>query len=268
VEADVTAGALDVKHVSVSLAGREVVRDCSFSLPSGGLTAMVGPSGCGKSTLAFLVAGYQRPSAGQILLDGKPVRGPSPERLMMFQETALMPWLTVADNVMFGPRARGVRRAQARQVAETTLERVGLGAFADSYPNELSGGMQRRAELARALVNDPKVLVLDEPFRGLDAMTRALMQRYFAELCERSSAATLFITTDIDEALLLADRLLLMSSAPAHVREVIDVELPRPRRLEAVLSEPRARALKQRALETLHAEAVHSAQTTTTGETK
>jgi NitT/TauT family transport system ATP-binding protein len=241
------------------LAGRVVVDDCSFTLEPGRLTALIGPSGCGKSTLAFLVAGYHRPASGEVRLAGRPVRGPAPERLMVFQETALMPWLTVAQNVMFGPRARGAGRTDARRIADQTLERVGLRGFADSYPNELSGGMQRRAELARALVNEPWVLILDEPFRGLDAMTRGLMQEYFAELWEQSPAAALFITTDIDEAILLADQLLIMTSAPGRVREVIGVDLPRPRQRETVLQDPRAREIKQRALETLYAEAMKQA---------
>lgn len=248
-------GPLTAQGVSFAVAGREVVSDCSFELEPGVLTAMIGPSGCGKSTLGGLIAGYVAPTSGELRLGDRVVRGPSPERLLMFQETALFPWLTVEDNVMFGPRARGAAREEARRVAASTLERVGLTGFARSYPSELSGGMQRRAELARALVNEPRVLVLDEPFRGLDAMTRALMQQYFAELWADSTAATLFITTDIDEAILLADRILLMTRAPTRVREAIEVDLPRPRLPEQVLREPAAQELKQRALETLRAEA-------------
>jgi NitT/TauT family transport system ATP-binding protein len=253
---DPAGDALTVEHVTMRLAGRVVIDDFSLVLEPGRLTALIGPSGCGKSTLGFLVAGYHRPAAGEVRLGGRPVRGPAPERLLVFQETALMPWLTVAENVMFGPRARGAGRRRARRVADQTLQRVGLTGFADSYPNELSGGMQRRAELARALVNDPQVLVLDEPFRGLDAMTRGLMQEYFAELWEQRPAAALFITTDVDEAILLADRLLVMTSAPGRVRQVIDVDLPRPRQREAVLQDPRAREIKQQALTTLYAEAM------------
>jgi NitT/TauT family transport system ATP-binding protein len=237
------------------LAGRVVLDDCTFTLQPGQMTALIGPSGCGKSTAGFLVAGYHTPTAGVVRFGGQPVRGPAPERLMVFQETALMPWLTVAENVMFGPRAQGAGRAGARRVCGETLERVGLAEFADSYPAELSGGMQRRAELARALVNEPRVLILDEPFRGLDAMTRGLMQEYFAELWERAPATSLFITTDIDEAILLADQLLIMTAAPGRVREPIAVDLPRPRQREAVLLDPRARQIKQRALETLYADA-------------
>ena len=248
--------ALTVEHVTMRLAGRVVIDDLSFVLGPGQLTALIGPSGCGKSTLGFLVAGYHTPTTGEVRLGGRPVRGPAPERLMVFQETALMPWFIVAQNVMFGPRARGAGRKEARRVADQTIQRVGLAGFAESYPNELSGGMQRRAELARALVNEPRVLILDEPFRGLDAMTRTLMQEYFAELWEQSPAAALFITTDIDEAILLADQLLIMTNAPGRLCEAIDVDLTRPRQREAVLQDPRAREIKRRALETLHAEAM------------
>ena len=177
-------GTLTFDHVTMRFGERLAVSDCSFVLEPGRVTAMVGPSGCGKSTIGFLVAGYHRPTAGSVWLSDQRVVGPSHERLVVFQETALMPWLTTLQNVMFGPRARGVRRRDAREQAERILERVGLSAFGDSYPGQLSGGMQRRAELARALVNDPRVMVLDEPFRGLDAMTRGLMQQYHAELSE------------------------------------------------------------------------------------
>ena len=247
-------GALVAEHVTMRLAGRVVIDDCTFTLQPGQLAALIGPSGCGKSTLGFLVAGYQTPTTGAVRLGGQTVRGPAPERLMVFQETALMPWLTVAQNVMFGPRARGAGRAEARRVAQGILERVGLAEFAGSYPAELSGGMQRRAELARALVNQPQVLILDEPFRGLDAMTRGLMQEYFAELWERDPATALFITTDIDEAILLADQLLIMTAAPGRVRVAIPVDLPRPRQRETVLLDQRAHQIKQRALEALYAD--------------
>jgi NitT/TauT family transport system ATP-binding protein len=249
-------GTLVFEDVSIGLGGREVVSKCSFALEPGLVTAMVGPSGCGKSTLAFLAAGYHRPSAGQVRLGEKPVRGPGPERLMVFQESALMPWMTVAENVMLGPRSRGSGGREARKVAEEMLRRVGLDEFGAAYPAQLSGGMQRRAELARALVNEPEVMILDEPFRGLDAMTRGLMQEYLAELCEESSAATLFITTDIDEAVLLADRLLIMTAAPTRVGQVIDVPLPRPRQRTAVLRDPRTHEIKQTALEALRVEAM------------
>lgn len=255
--------ALILERVSMRFGDRTVVEDCSFALEPGRVTAMIGPSGCGKSTIGFLIAGYHRPSEGEIRLAGKPVRGPSHERLLVFQETSLMPWMTTIENVMFGPRARGMKRREARAAAAAVLARVGLAEFHDSYPGQLSGGMQRRAEFARALANEPRAIVLDEPFRGLDAMTRGLMQQYYAELNEGSSAATLFITTDLDEALLVADRLLVMSSLPTRIREVVEIDLPRPRRRETTLVDPRAAEIKRRTLELLRGEA---RSTTTTGE--
>jgi NitT/TauT family transport system ATP-binding protein len=249
---------LTLDRVTMRFGTRTIVSECSFELEPGRLTAMIGPSGCGKSTIGFLVGGYHQPTSGEIRLGGDAIRGPSHERLVVFQETSLMPWLTTIENVMFGPRARGRRRGEARQAAERVLARVGLSDFAESYPAELSGGMQRRAELARALINDPRVMVLDEPFRGLDAMTRNLMQEYYAELSEHTAAATLFITTDIDEALLLGDRLLIMAQAPTRVREAFEITLPRPRRRETTLRDSRAVEIKQHALRILQSEAMRS----------
>jgi NitT/TauT family transport system ATP-binding protein len=235
-----------------------VVSDCDLELEPGALTAMIGPSGCGKSTIAYLLAGYERPDRGRILAGGRPVSGPSPERLLLFQESALMPWLTVYENVMFGPR---VRRRDGRDRAEDLLERVGLAAFRDRYPAQLSGGMQRRAELARALINDPAVLILDEPFRGLDALTRELMQEYTAELLREQRRTTLFITTDVDEALVLADRLLVMAGRPTSVREAIELDLVpggRGRSHEQVLDDPAAQDIKARVIDLLREEAMRS----------
>lgn len=230
---------------------RDIVRDCSFHLEPSEIVAMIGPSGGGKSTIGYLLAGYSRPTAGAITVDGREIKGPSSRRLLLFQENALMPWLTTAENVMFGPRARGTGRAQARRVAQDILARIGLADFADRYPGELSGGMRRRAELARALVNEPSVLILDEPFRGLDAMTRELMQEYTAELLTEQGRTALFITTDIDEALLFADRLLVMTDRPATVLDEFTIARSRPRHRSDVLSDNRLQAVKDRALELL-----------------
>ena len=233
-----------------------VVKDCSFVLEPGQVTVMVGPSGCGKSSIAFLIAGYERPTEGKIVLDGKGIGGPSWDRLVVFQESALLPWLTTYENIMFGPKARGFNKKEMRPRAETLLERVGLREFRDKYPPQLSGGMQRRAELARALINDPKIMILDEPFRGLDHMTRGLMQEYYSSLLDENPRTSLFITTDIDEAIFLADRLLIMTSIPTRVREVIEVDLPRPRDREELLIDQQANEIKERALELLHEEAM------------
>ena len=233
-----------------------VVDDCSFTLEPGEVSVMVGPSGCGKSSIAFLIAGYERATKGKVLIDGKDVGGPSWDRLVVFQESALLPWLTTYENIMFGPKARGFNKKQLGQRAEELLVRVGLKDFRDKYPTQLSGGMQRRAELARALINDPKIMILDEPFRGLDHMTRGLMQEYFSSLFEETPRTNLFITTDIDEAIFLADRLLIMGALPTNVHAVIEVDLPRPRDRESLLIDQRANEIKERALELLHLEAL------------
>lgn len=237
---------------------KPVVRDCSFTLEAGKLTMMIGPSGCGKSTLIRLIAGFERPSSGTITVDGKPVAGPGRDRLVVFQETALFPWMTTYGNALFGPRARGEASPDVVQAGEALLEKVGLTGFRDRYPIQLSGGMQRRAELARAMINNPKVMILDEPFRGLDAMTKKLMQEYYSTLYEESRRTTFFVSTDIDEAIYLADRLLVMSNIPAQVRKVLEVDLPRPRRLADVVENDRANQIKMEALSLLHEEAMKS----------
>jgi NitT/TauT family transport system ATP-binding protein len=237
---------------------KEVVRDCSFTIERGKLTVMVGPSGCGKSTLIRLLAGFERPTTGTVTLNGQPVGGPSRDRLVVFQETALFPWMSTYDNILYGPRARGEVSQQTLDQAEFLLSKVGLQDFRNKYPGQLSGGMQRRAELARAMINNPKVMILDEPFRGLDAMTKELMWEYYSRLFEEYHRTNFFVTTDIDEAVYLADRLLIMSNIPTQVRAVVEVDLPRPRRLTEMVESDRANEIKREALSILHAEAMRS----------
>ncbi len=248
---------LDKTYGAKSFA-KTVVHGCSFTVERGKLTVMIGPSGCGKSTLIRLISGFERPSAGHIAIDGKPVTGPGRDRLVVFQETALFPWMTTYENIMYGPRARGEDNRESRALAEFLLDKVGLTAFRHKYPPQLSGGMQRRAELARAMINNPRVMILDEPFRGLDAMTKRLMQEYYAKLYEESRRTTFFVTTDIDEAIYLADRILVMTNIPTRVRAVLEVDLPRPRQLLAVVDDDRANAIKMEALTLLHEEAMKS----------
>jgi NitT/TauT family transport system ATP-binding protein len=253
---------IEVSNVSKSYGGagfaKQVVSNCSFTLERGKLTVMIGPSGCGKSTLIRLLAGFERPSDGSITLDGKPITGPGLDRMVVFQESALFPWMSTYDNVMFGPRARGEDTVEMREFAEILLKKVGLDSFRKKYPSQLSGGMQRRAELARSLINRPNVMILDEPFRGLDAMTKQLMQEYYANLYEEFRRTTFFVTTDIDEAIYLADRLLIMTNIPTQVRAVVDVDLPRPRQLEDITENDKANAIKMKALGLLHEEAMKS----------
>lgn len=237
-----------------------VLEHCDFTVETGKLTVLIGPSGCGKTTVINLIAGYEKPDRGRVLMDGKPVAGPNWERLVLFQETALFPWLTCYENVMFGPVARNVMsRKEAHEQAVMLLDKVGLKDFMDKYPMQLSGGMQRRAELARALINQPKIMLMDEPFRGLDAMTRELMQEYYQRLVEEIRNTHLFVTSEIEEAIFLADKLMIMTNKPTRVKAVLDIDLPRPREA-SILTSKRYIQLKAEALEILHEEAVKASK--------
>jgi NitT/TauT family transport system ATP-binding protein len=241
-----------------------VVENLSLTVKRNQLTAIVGPSGCGKSTIVNLLAGFELPDQGTITLDGKQVTGPSKNSLVVFQETALMPWLTTYQNVVFGPQLRGdMPKNELKAAAEKMIETVGLREFRDKYPLQLSGGMQRRAELARALINQPLVMIMDEPFRGLDAMTRQLMQEFYMRLCEQESRTNVFVTSELEEAIILADSVVVLSNKPASVRELMQIDLPRPRNLD-MLSSPEAYEYKRHAMEILHEEALKSFKGTDT----
>ena len=261
-KAPATAGEIRVSNVTKSYGTgvftKAVVQDCSFTIERNKLTVMIGPSGCGKSTLIRLLAGFEKPTSGTITIDGKPITGPGKDRLVVFQESALFPWMTTYDNIMYGPRARGEDTPEARKQAEFLLEKVGLKAFRKKYPPQLSGGMQRRAELARAMINNPDVMILDEPFRGLDAMSKELMWEYYAGLFEESHRTNFFVTTDIDEAIFLADRLIVMTNTPTKVRATLEVNIPRPRRLANTFDNDHANQVKMQALSLLHEEAMKS----------
>jgi NitT/TauT family transport system ATP-binding protein len=237
---------------------KQVLCNCSFTLEKRKLTVLIGPSGCGKSTLVNVLAGYETPDCGTIQIDGQPINGPGVDRLVVFQETALFPWMTTFENVCYGPK---VQRKLSRDVyvKETMklLELVGLQDFKDKYPSQLSGGMQRRAELVRAMINQPKVMLMDEPFRGLDAMTRALMQEYYVRLFEEHQGTNLFVTSELEEAIFLGDKLLILTNRPARVKKVIEVNLPRPREF-SMLTSKEYQECKQEALELLHEEAMKS----------
>lgn len=231
-----------------------ILRDCSFDISPGKLNVLIGPSGSGKSTLVSLIGGYMAPSVGEIVSDRKPIHGPGPDRMVVFQETALFPWMSLLANVAFGPIQNGMQRQDAEQRAAELLDKVGLKGFEQRYPDQISGGMQRRAEVARALINKPRLLLLDEPFRGLDHMSRGLMQEYFLQLFEEEHMTTLFVTSEVDEAVLLADRVIVLSYKPTKVQTVIDVELPRPRNFQ-MQTLPEFAHLKQQILDLLYEEA-------------
>jgi NitT/TauT family transport system ATP-binding protein len=190
---------------------------------------LLGPSGCGKTTLLNLIAGFIRPSSGQILIDGRPVSGPGPDRGVVFQDYSLFSWLTVRANVEFGPRMSRRSAAERRELSDHYLSLVGLSKFADKYPFELSGGMKQRVAIARSLVMRPQVLLMDEPFGALDAMTRGGLQSEVLDIQRKEEKTVVFVTHNIGEAIFLADRIVVMSSHPGRVKEVVDVDLARPR---------------------------------------
>jgi ABC-type nitrate/sulfonate/bicarbonate transport system ATPase subunit len=199
---------------------------------------ILGPSGCGKSTLLRIVAGLDRATTGRVLLDGEAVTGPGPDRGMVFQSYTLFPWLTVADNIAFGLREKRVAEPERRSVAHAWCTRVGLAGFEHHYPKQLSGGMQQRTAIARVLANDPKIMLLDEPFGALDNQTRALMQETLLGIWERERKTVLFVTHDIEEAIGLSDRILVMTSRPGRIKSEYHVDLPRPRDLRGVRKMP------------------------------
>jgi NitT/TauT family transport system ATP-binding protein len=195
----------------------------------GEFVVMLGPSGCGKSTLLSMVAGLESVTSGTIDADGEPVTGPGPERCMIFQQSSLYPWLSVADNVSFGLRLQGVPKRERRCVAQHLLRTMGLGDFLDKHPDELSGGMRQRAAIARSLAMRPRVLLMDEPFAALDVQTRAKLQNYIAQVRQESGASVLFVTHSIDEAVALADRIVVFTARPGRIKAMVDVNLQRPR---------------------------------------
>jgi NitT/TauT family transport system ATP-binding protein len=225
-------------HVSLNIHRREFI-------------CVVGPSGCGKSTLARIVAGLDEAAGGEILLDGKAVIGPGPDRGMVFQGYTLFPWLTVKHNVMFGLKMQGESENAADSQAREWLDMVGLSKFENSYPHELSGGMKQRVAIARALANRPRILIMDEPFAALDAQTRCQMQAYLLQIWKKVDVTILFITHDLDEAAYLADRILVMGTNPGRIAEVIENPVPRPRSDAQFLS-AEFLALKKRLEEHIH----------------
>jgi len=190
---------------------------------------ILGPSGCGKSTLLNIIAGFEHATDGEVRLDGQTIRDPGPDRGVVFQEYALFPWLNVVQNIEFGLRERGVPKAERKVRVTRQISAVGLDGFEDRFPQELSGGMRQRVALARVLVNDPKILLMDEPFAALDAQTRTIMQTELLRVWSAERRTALFVTHNIEEAVLLGDRLVVMTARPGRIKEIVNVKLPRPR---------------------------------------
>ncbi|MCX6668361.1 MAG: ABC transporter ATP-binding protein [Methanothrix sp.] len=207
----------------------EVLREINLSIRENEFICFIGPSGCGKTTLLRIIAGLEEPTSGTVSLAGDLITGPGPERGMVFQEYSLFPWRTVLDNIAFGLELKGVPADERRTQSRQYLKMVGLERFEARYPHELSGGMKQRVAIARALVNDPKALLMDEPFGALDAQTRNLMQSELLRIWEEEKKTVVFVTHSVDEAIFLADRIVIMSARPGRVKDVIEIPLPRPR---------------------------------------
>jgi NitT/TauT family transport system ATP-binding protein len=261
-------GIVELSHVGkvyVSARDRtrvEALADIDFAIQPGEFLTIVGPSGCGKSTLLSLVAGFNAPTSGQVLFEGRPITGPGPERGVMFQDYALFPWRTVAGNVEFGPVARGVDKAATRERVRRLIEMVGLRGFEQRYPHELSGGMRQRCALARMLANDPTMWLMDEPLAAVDLQTRIILQEELLRLWgdDGTSGAerptVVFVTHGIDEAVLLADRVLVLGRRPGRIKQVVDVRLPRPR--AALRNTPEVARLSAQVWDLIHDEAAQA----------
>jgi NitT/TauT family transport system ATP-binding protein/sulfonate transport system ATP-binding protein len=236
----------------------QALQETHLQVADNDFICILGPSGCGKSTLLRIVAGLDRPTTGRVMLDGEPVARPGPDRGMVFQSYTLFPWLTVQQNICFGLREKGVPQAEQGRVAAHFVERVGLRGFESHYPKMLSGGMQQRTALARALANDPKILLLDEPFGALDNQTRALMQELLLGIWEADRKTVLFVTHDIDEAIFMANRVAVMTARPGRIKSDVRIDLPHPRHY-TVKTTPEFSAYKARLTEEIRAESIKAA---------
>jgi len=230
-----------------------------LSVAENDFITILGPSGCGKSTLLRIIAGLDHPSEGRVLLDGREVRGPGPDRGMVFQSYTLFPWLTVAENIAFGLREKGVPEARRKEIVANYMQLVGLKGFENHWPKQLSGGMQQRTAIARALANDPEILLLDEPFGALDNQTRGLMQELLLGIWEREKKTVLFVTHDIEEAIFMASRVVVMSARPGRIKSDVAVDLPHPRSY-TIKTSPEFSEFKARLTEEIRVEAMQAAE--------
>ena len=257
-QASAPTGRIEIDGLTIRLGeggqAFDAVQDVSLSIAPGEFICVLGPSGCGKSTLLGALAGHWQPHKGAIHVDGERVAGPHPDRGLVFQQHTLFTWTKVLDNVAFGLKMKGIKRQARRASARELLELVGLAGFEDRYPIQLSGGMQQRVEIARVLINQPRVMLMDEPFGALDAQTRLKMQELLLDVWARVRTTVVFITHDIDEALFLADRLLVMSPRPGRIIEELRLDFARPRHPDLVTT-PDFMRLKRHCLALLHPQA-------------
>src|SRR5262245_14601027 len=207
----------------------EALARIDVSIDAGEFVCLIGASGCGKSTLLRIVAGFEEPTTGDVLAQGRPITGPGSDRGMVFQDYALFPWMTVRQNIGFGPRQRQLPRSEVEEIAREFVKLVGLERFADRYPSQLSGGMKQRVAIARVLANNASILLMDEPFGALDALTREQLQRELLQIWSRTGVTIIFVTHSVEEAVLLADRVLVMSAGPGRIANDLRIDLPRPR---------------------------------------
>ncbi len=233
------------------------IEEISLKIANGYFVSVVGPSGCGKTTLLNLIAGFEQPSDGRVLVDGRPVERPGPDRGVVFQEPGLLPWLSVRDNIAIGMRIQRRLKGQIDRRVTELLQAMGLLTFQERYPFELSGGMRQRVAIARALALDPRVLLMDEPFGALDAMTREIMQELLLRIWEKDRKTVLFVTHDLEEAILLSDLVVIMTARPGQLKREIPVPLPRPRHYSIVTSEVFVR-IKAETLELIREESLRA----------
>lgn len=253
---------ISIQGVSKFFGDFEALKHVDLEVAQGEFVVLLGASGCGKSTLLNLITGFDKPTSGRIVVNGREVTSVDPHCGMVFQQYALFPWLTVLDNVAFGLKMKGMGRAERNDIAHRFIDMVGLKGFENKYPNALSGGMRQRVSIARVLANDPDVILLDEPFAALDAMTRQVLQDELLRIYEQSGKTIVFITHSIDEALLLSTRMLIMSARPGRIVTDIRNDLPMPRNADVQLS-PRYNELKSQIWETVQAEVMRSLEATT-----
>ena len=248
---------LSVEHLSKTYGSVEAIRDVSLGVDEGEFVSIVGPSGCGKSTLMEIVGGLIESSAGEITIAGKPVDGTDPAVGIVFQQESAFPWRTVAENVEFGLEMTGVGTDERRERAQAMIELVGLKGFEEHYPAELSGGMRQRVAIARTLVMEPKLILMDEPFGALDEQTRLILGEELLRIREATGATVLFITHSFDEALLLSDRIVVMTARPGRVKKIVENPLPRPRD-STIVSDPEFGRLSGELWESLREESMQA----------